>query len=272
MENRFKRFLNKFSQHIIIKPTERESPEKFQDWIKQQGISAEYRSFEECKNLKPFNAIIIWKIPSQKDMFLDDINRFISNNVEYIGAFMNKSSIKLLQEIIYKGIIKPIGYFGDKCGIYPGNFWFLKIQQPKIEKLNSILNPINKELEIFIPDNFKKEKFIFFTLINQGYLGYFLNFYTSLSRLNIHKDLLIFTIDIKSHISLLKNGIFNVFFDNSHNVSSIQYYKKGHWGIIMYTKMTFNYILLNSGFSVLFCDSDIIFKKNPLPQIKNYLN
>ncbi len=271
MENRFKRFLNKFSQYKIIRHSERESSDQFQDWIKQHDISAEYRSFEESKNLKPFNTLIIWEIPSQKDSILDDINSFISYNIEYIGVFIDKSSVKLLQNLIYKNIIKPIGYFGDKCGIYPGNFWFLKIKQLKKEKSNSILNPINNELEIFIPDNFKKENFIFFTLINQGYLDFFLNFYVTLSKLNIHKHLLIFTIDVKSHITLLKKGVFNVFFDNLHDISSIQYYKKGYWGKIMFTKMTFNYILLKSGFSVLFCDSDIIFKKNPIPQIKNYL-
>ncbi len=113
MENRFRRFLNKFSQYIIIRPTKREFSEKFQDWVKEQGISADYRSFEENKNLNPFNAIIIWEIPSQKDLFLEDINNFISNNIEYIGGFVNNSVIKLIQKETYKGIIKPIEYFGE---------------------------------------------------------------------------------------------------------------------------------------------------------------
>ena len=204
LENRFKRSLNKFSQNIIIKPNKREYSKKFQDWIKEENISALYRSFKECKNFKPFDTIIIWEIPSQKDLFLDDITSFISNDIEYIGGYVNKSLVKFLQNKIYEGIIKPIGYFGDKSGTYPGNFWFLKINQPKIEKFNSIPNPVNKELEIFIPDSFKKENFILFTLINQGYLDYFLNFYVTLRKLNIHKDILPITIDTKSHIFLLK--------------------------------------------------------------------
>ena len=271
VENRLTRFLNKFSQSIIIRTPKRKSSEKFQDWIKQQGISTDYRSIEGCKNLKPFNGIIIWEIPSQKDLFLDDITSFISNDIEYIGGYVNKSLVKFLQNKIYEGIIKPIGYFGDKSGTYPGNFWFLKINQPKIEKFNSIPNPVNKELEIFIPDSFKKENFILFTLINQGYLDYFLNFYVTLRKLNIHKEVLPITIDTKSHIFLLKKGIFNVFFDSSYTYHEHDYNKKGNWVLMMFIKLTLNYILLKSGFLVLYSDADVIFKKNPIPKIKNYL-
>ena len=271
MESRFKRFLNKFSQYIIIKPPKRESSKEFQDWIKQQGISSEYRSFDGCKNLKPFKSMIIWEIPSQKDLFLDDINSFLLNNIEYIGGYVNKSLVKFLQKEIYNGKIKPIGYFGDKSKIYPGNFWFLKIKKPKIEEFNLIPNPINKELEIFIPDNFKKENFIFFTLINQGYLDYFLNFYVTLRKLNIHRDLLPITIDTKSHIFLLKTGIFNVYFDTTYTYHKHDINKKGNWVIMMFNKMTLNYILIKSGFLTLYSDADIIFKKNPIPKIKNYM-
>ncbi len=122
-------------------------------------------------------------------------------------------------------------------------------------------------------------KTIITTVTNYGYLLYTLNMLKSLKQFGLDNKILIICIDKKSAYILNKLG-YNVFCiddSNSQNTCSHKITKFCPWNTkgydkICYLKLELIYRLLNLNKNILLIDGDIVFLKDPLPDIKKWLD
>ena len=114
------------------------------------------------------------------------------------------------------------------------------------------------------------DKCIMITITNYGYYLYTLNMLKSLKIYNLDKDVLIITLDVKS-TNLFKKCGYNVMCITTDIEKFCAWNTPGYDKVCFY-KLKAIYYMLSIGKNVLLIDGDIVFNKNPLPDIIKWNN
>jgi hypothetical protein len=127
-------------------------------------------------------------------------------------------------------------------------------------------NILDKDIEnCLLEDN----KTILTTVTNYGYLLYTLNMLKSLKQFDLDKKVFIVCIDKKSFNYLQKQG-YNVFCIDDKELGKFCPWNTKGYDRICYLKLELIYKILSLNKNILLIDGDIVFTKNPLPDIKNW--
>lgn len=130
----------------------------------------------------------------------------------------------------------------------------------------SITIPIDILESCILYDN----KTIITTITNYGYILYTLNMLKSLKEFHLDKKVLVVTIDKKAE-NILKNLGYNVCcIDNSELGRFCPWNTKGY-DKICYLKLELIYRILSLNKNVLLVDGDIVFRKDPLLDIDEWI-
>ena len=108
---------------------------------------------------------------------------------------------------------------------------------------------------------------ILVTLTNEGYLHYTRNLLTSLEKVGLGGQMLVFCIDNASCLALRSEGFLAYRVNYNNAASDFQEYHQGEFRAVVATKFCVIHELLKLGFDVLFSDGDIVFLDNPVPQM-----
>ncbi len=114
-------------------------------------------------------------------------------------------------------------------------------------------------------------KTIVTTLTNYGYLLYTLNMLKSLKPFGLDKKVCIVCIDTKGSTILRKLG-YNVLCIDDKELGKFCPWNTKGYDKICYLKLELIYKLLSLNKNVLLVDGDIVFRKNPINDISNWLN
>lgn len=106
------------------------------------------------------------------------------------------------------------------------------------------------------------------TLTNYGYLLYTLNMLKSLRNFNIDKKVFVICIDDKSY-NIIKRLGYNALCLNENLNSFYEWNKKGY-DKLTYFKVLMIYKLLCLNINLVLIDGDIVFRKNPINDIKKW--
>ena len=110
-------------------------------------------------------------------------------------------------------------------------------------------------------------KTIITSLTNYGYLLYTLNMLKSLKPFGLDKKVLVVCID-KKGATILKRMGYNVFCVDDNELSKFSPWNTKGYDKICYLKLELIYRILSLNKNVLLIDGDITFLKDPLPDIK----
>ena len=114
-------------------------------------------------------------------------------------------------------------------------------------------------------------KTVITTLTNSGYLLYTLNMLKSLKPYNLDKKILIVCIDING-ANILRNLGYNVVCVDEKTLGKFCPWNSSDYVKICYLKLELIYNILSLHKNVLLVDGDIVFRKNPLDDIKLWCN
>jgi hypothetical protein len=114
-------------------------------------------------------------------------------------------------------------------------------------------------------------KTVITTVTNYGYLLYTLNMLKSLKQFELDKKVLVCCIDKKAAIILTRLG-YNTFCVEDSTLSSFSPWNTKGYDKICYLKLELIYRILSLDKNVLLVDGDIVFLKNPLEHIQQWLN
>ena len=109
------------------------------------------------------------------------------------------------------------------------------------------------------------------TLTNYGYLLYTLNMLKSLAPFGLDKKVLVIAIDQKAYSILKKKGYSTVYIDQVHDeLDKTKFYPWNSKGYdkICYYKLELIYQILLLQKNILLIDGDIVFQKDPRPDIE----
>ena len=118
--------------------------------------------------------------------------------------------------------------------------------------------------KILLGDN----KTLFITMTNNGYIDYTLNMLKSLEKIGLDQKILCVCIDIYSYEKLKSN--YNTLLIDTKNDSFCPFFEGKYVEIVRFKFFVVNE-LLKKGYNILFTDSDIVYKKNPIIYIDNIL-
>jgi hypothetical protein len=114
------------------------------------------------------------------------------------------------------------------------------------------------------------EKTIITTLTNNGYLLYTLNMLKSLKQFNnLDKKVLVVCIDKKAD-NILKSLGYNTLCIDDNSLGKFSPWNTKGYDKICYLKLELIYRLLSLNKNVLLIDGDIVFRKNPLDDLKKW--
>lgn len=122
-------------------------------------------------------------------------------------------------------------------------------------------------LEGLAPCLLEDTKTVITTVTNYGYLLYTLNMLKSLKPFGLDKKVFIVCID-KKGASILKRMGYNVFCVDDNELSKFSPWNTKGYDKICYLKLELIYRILSLNKNVLLIDGDITFLKDPLPDIK----
>jgi len=114
------------------------------------------------------------------------------------------------------------------------------------------------------------KKTVLATITNQGYLLYTLNMLKSLKQFGIDKKVFIVCIDKKSATTLKKLG-YIVYCIDDDKLGKFCPWNSPGYDKICYLKLELIYRLLSLNTNVLLIDGDIVFKKDPVPDIDMWI-
>lgn len=114
-------------------------------------------------------------------------------------------------------------------------------------------------------------KTVITTLTNSGYLLYTINMLKSLKEYNLDKKVLIVCID-KIGASKLERLGYNVICINDLKLGKFSPWNSPGYDKICYLKLELIYRLLSLNKNVLLVDGDVVFRKNPLEDIRLWWN
>lgn len=113
-------------------------------------------------------------------------------------------------------------------------------------------------------------KSVITTITNYGYLLYTLNMLKSLKQFNLDKKVLVVTIDKRAE-TILKNLGYNVYCINNSELGKFCPWNTNGYDKICYMKLELIYRVLSLNKNVLLVDGDIVFRKNPLNDIHEWI-
>ena len=109
-------------------------------------------------------------------------------------------------------------------------------------------------------------KTVITTLTNYGYLLYTLNMLKSLEPFGLDKKILIVCID-EPCATVLRNKGYHVYCINDKTLHKFSPWNTAGYDKICYLKLELLYRILSLHMNVLLVDGDIVFQKNPLPDV-----
>jgi hypothetical protein len=113
-------------------------------------------------------------------------------------------------------------------------------------------------------------KTVITTVTNYGYLFYTLNMLKSLKPYGLDKKILVVCIDIKGANILRKLG-YNVFCIDDNQLGKFSPWNTKGYDKICYLKLELIYKVLSLGINILLADGDLVFLRDPLSDIKWWL-
>jgi hypothetical protein len=116
-----------------------------------------------------------------------------------------------------------------------------------------------------------EDKTIITTVTNYGYLLYTLNMLKSLKPYGLDKKILIICIDKKCY-NILKKMEYNVYCIDDNELGKFCPWNTKGYDKICYLKLELIYKILSLNKNILLVDGDIVFLKNPLDDIKCWLD
>lgn len=132
-----------------------------------------------------------------------------------------------------------------------------------------MLSTINlNNLEPCILDD---NKTVMTTVTNYGYLLYTLNMLKSLKEFGLDKKVFILAIDTKS-CNILKKMGYNVYSIDNKDLGKFCKWNTAGYDKICYLKVELIYRILSFNKNILLIDGDIVFRKNPLEDMKIWCN
>lgn len=111
--------------------------------------------------------------------------------------------------------------------------------------------------------------FIFTAVLNRGYLMYTMNMLKSLQPWGLDKKILLICLDIDSYDFLLKRK-YNAVCINTHIKDFLSFNSGTKYLTICFFKWFAISKLLDLGHNVLYTDGDIVFRKDPLPHVREF--
>jgi hypothetical protein len=130
------------------------------------------------------------------------------------------------------------------------------------------INITNNDIEPYLLED---KQTVITTLTNSGYILYTLNMLKSLKQFNLDNKMLIVCIDKKCSNILKKFGYNSICIDDKELGKFCPWNTKGY-DKICYLKLELIYKILSLNKNILLVDGDIVFKQNPLDDIKNWWN
>jgi hypothetical protein len=119
----------------------------------------------------------------------------------------------------------------------------------------------------------RKDERLIVTAINEGFLEMCRNWLESLRRVGLgQENVLIFSLDPTSARGLAENGIETVLFEDSQYGETptgiVEYRENEAWNKIINKRLEIEVMLLDMGRNFIFCDTDIVFLRNPFDYIE----
>ena len=127
--------------------------------------------------------------------------------------------------------------------------------------------PIEVTLEQVIP--FSNGKTVWTTVTNYGYRLYTLNMLKSLALFGLDRSILILCLDRKSADWFIRKGYHVITTTTDTNDRFCAWNTKGY-DLICYLKLEWIYRILSLNMNILLIDGDIVFRKNPIDDIRKW--